>query len=103
MGASSALLLPMEPEAPGWLTITTFWPSVFSISAAVTRVTWSVEPPAAQGTMMVMGRSGFHCWASTGPPSAASAAAKAMLRIKVRFCMVSPGDELDWGNGMRKT
>jgi hypothetical protein len=42
------------------LTITTFWPSAVSISAAVRRVTWSVAPPAAQGTMMVMGRSGFH-------------------------------------------
>ena len=39
--------------------MTTFWPKDFSISAAVTRVTWSVEPPAAQGTMTVMGRLGF--------------------------------------------
>ena len=41
----------------------TFWPSAFSISAAVTRVTWSVEPPAAHGTMIVMGFVGFHCCA----------------------------------------
>ena len=38
----------------------TFWPSAFSISAAVTRVTWSVDPPAAHGTMIVMGFVGFH-------------------------------------------
>jgi hypothetical protein len=49
----------MDPEAPGWLTITTFCPSAFSISAAVTRVTWSVEPPAAHGTMIVIGLLGF--------------------------------------------
>ena len=54
-----ALRVPIEPDAPGWLTTTTFWPSAFSISAAVTRVTWSVEPPAAHGTMMVIGFSGF--------------------------------------------
>ena len=41
----------------------TFWSSDFSISAAVTRVTWSVKPPAAQGTMMVIGFVGFHCCA----------------------------------------
>ena len=40
--------------------MTTFWPSAFSISAAVTRVTWSVEPPAAHGTMIVIGFVGFH-------------------------------------------
>jgi hypothetical protein len=41
------------------LTITSFWLSAFSISAAATRVTWSVDPPAAQGTITVIGRSGF--------------------------------------------
>jgi hypothetical protein len=55
-----ALRVPIEPDAPGWLTTTIFWPSAFSISAAVRRVTWSVEPPAAHGTMMVIGFSGFH-------------------------------------------
>jgi hypothetical protein len=34
--------VPIEPDAPGWLTMMTFWPSAFSISEAVTRVTWSV-------------------------------------------------------------
>ena len=43
--------------------MTTFWPSAFSISAAVTRVTWSVDPPAAHGTMIVIGFVGFHCCA----------------------------------------
>src|SRR5688572_2724464 len=70
LGASSALLVPIEPEAPGWLTITTFWPRCFSSSAAVMRVTWSVEPPAAQGTMIVTGFDGFQFWEYAG--SAAS-------------------------------
>ena len=66
LGASSALFVPIEPDAPGWLTITTFWLRCFSSSAAVIRVTWSVEPPAAQGTMMVMGFDGFQLCACTG-------------------------------------
>jgi hypothetical protein len=57
--ASITDLVPIEPEAPGVLTITSFCPSAFSISAAVTRTTWSVEPPAAHGTITVIGRSGF--------------------------------------------
>jgi len=64
---------PIEPEPPGWLTTTTVWPSAFCSSPATTRITWSVEPPAAQGTMMLIGRSGFQS-ASAGPARAAPAA-----------------------------
>ena len=66
--------MPIEPAAPGWFTITTFWPSAFSSSAAVTRVTWSVEPPADQGTMMVIGFDGFHCAAAANEARASAAA-----------------------------
>ncbi len=70
----------MEPAAPGWLTTTIFWPSTFSSSAAVTRVTWSVEPPAAQGTIRLMGLLGFHCaWAV-----ALNASTAAPARVVVR-------------------
>jgi hypothetical protein len=34
------------------------WPSVFDIGSATRRVTTSVGPPAANGTMMVIGRVG---------------------------------------------
>jgi len=54
-----APLVPTEPEAPGWLTMTIFWPSEVSSSPAAIRVTWSVEPPAPQGTMTVIGFVGF--------------------------------------------
>ena len=49
---------PIEPEAPGWFTTTKRWPSASSKSVATMRAIWSVEPPAAQGTMRVTGRSG---------------------------------------------
>src|SRR5580693_1683132 len=50
----------MAPDAPGWLMMTMVWPSDFASSEAVTRVTVSVEPPAAQGTIRLIGRDGFH-------------------------------------------
>ena len=88
----------MEPDAPGWLTMTTFWPSAFSISAAVTRVTWSVEPPAAHGTMIVMGFVGFQVAcadAGTGEatrrrPAAASQASCGMISLQLRMTVFRP-------------
>jgi hypothetical protein len=60
-------LVPIEPDAPGWLTTTIVCPSAFSSSAAVTRVIWSVEPPGAHGTIRLIGRVGFQFWASALP------------------------------------
>ena len=54
-----ALLVPIAPDAPGWLMMTMDCPSGPSSSDATTRVTWSVEPPAAHGTMRLMGRVGL--------------------------------------------
>jgi hypothetical protein len=55
-------------------------------------VTWSVDPPAAQGTMMVMGLSGFH-WAcagsADGPHINVIAATAARLETKLRLCIAS--------------
>src|ERR1700738_5055836 len=46
--------------------ITIVWPSDFSISPATSRVIRSVEPPAAQGTIRLIGRTGFQSEASAG-------------------------------------
>src|SRR5580704_5118103 len=56
----------MAPEAPGWLMMTMVWPSDFSISPATSRVIWSVEPPAAHGTIRLIGRVGFQSAAAAG-------------------------------------
>ncbi len=45
---------PTVPEAPPRLSTTTGWPSSADRRGASTRTTVSVEPPAAQGTTMVM-------------------------------------------------
>src|SRR5437870_13778981 len=77
----------MAPDAPGWLTMTIVWPSCFSISAAATRVTWSVEPPAAHGTMRLIGRVGFHC-AIAGVARANAATAGAVAGVNWRLRLV---------------
>jgi hypothetical protein len=55
--------------------MTMVWPRIFSSSAAVTRVTWSVDPPAAHGTMRLTGRSGFHSSAAAAGRAATAIAA----------------------------
>src|SRR3954465_3231873 len=78
-----ALRVPIDPDAPPWFTTTTFCPSAFSISAAVTRLTWSVDPPAAQGTISVIGFSGFPGeFCADAAPVSASTAAVAMVMMR---------------------
>ncbi len=74
-GASHTERVPVEPDAPGWLRITTFWPSASESSPATTRVTVSVEPPADHGTMIVTGSLGFQSCATAGPATRKAAVA----------------------------
>jgi hypothetical protein len=48
----------MLPSAPGTFSMMIGWPSPRSIRAATTRPIASREPPAADGTIMVIGRDG---------------------------------------------
>ena len=50
--------MPMMVDAPGLLRMTIGCPSCFSAARASTRAVWSVLPPGAHGTIMVIGRSG---------------------------------------------
>ena len=62
---------------------------------AVTRVTWSVEPPAPHGTMMLIGPPGFQSWAAAWPPTAASDnAASAPARVTAFRHAIPPGIRL---------
>ena len=49
---------PTVPDAPAMLTMTTGFPSCFSMLPAITRWMASVSPPAAQGTIILIGLSG---------------------------------------------
>ena len=50
--------MPVVPPAPATFSITICWPSVRDMCSATMRATTSVGPPAANGTTMVIGRSG---------------------------------------------
>src|SRR5690606_37981907 len=81
----------MAPEAPGWLTTTTSTPSASARIGAVTRVTWSVEPPAPQGTIRLIGRSGFHSWAKAiEVPSVKRAVPDARTSRRDCFIVIPP-------------
>ena len=49
---------PILPEAPERFSTTTGWPSAWRSGSARVRARMSVDPPGAQGTVMVTGRFG---------------------------------------------
>src|SRR5215469_1842838 len=57
--ACAAFVLPSVPPAPVTFSTTTCWPSVRDMCSPTMRATTSVGPPAANGTMRVIGRSGY--------------------------------------------
>ena len=93
VGSKSAALVPIEPDAPGWVTTTTSVPSASSRIGATTRVTWSVEPPADHGTMILIGRSGSHVWAETAPEAMTANAAVETASFKKVVCIGSSLDD----------
>src|SRR5215510_12076616 len=56
--------MPKVPPAPPIFSITSVWPSVRDIWSPTRRATTSVGPPAANGTMTVIGLFGY--WAAAG-------------------------------------
>src|SRR4051812_41535002 len=65
--------MPMLPLAPGLLSMTNAWPSVFCSSPVRMRQMLSGEPPAAEGTTRRIGRSGQAARASRGDEARATA------------------------------
>ena len=51
--------MPVVPPAPTTFSITMVWPSVFDMWSVTMRAMTSVGPPAANGTMTVIGRVGI--------------------------------------------
>ena len=72
---------------------TMVWPSTFSSSAAVTRVTWSVEPPAAHGTIRLIGRVGFHSAADADVAPATATMPRAESVCESEVVSLNPPDE----------
>src|SRR5262245_4595631 len=70
--------MPKVPPAPPIFSITSVWPSVRDIWSPTSRVTTSVGPPAANGTITVIGLLGY--WATAGAPCNASASRLPAIR-----------------------
>ena len=101
-GASSAAWVPIEPEAPGWLTTTMVASSASSRRGATTRVIWSVEPPADQGTMMLMGCSGCQPWSCAHAAPTLSPNAAAAIVVLMAFPPPAPPPRRAVCNGLTK-
>jgi hypothetical protein len=50
--------MPVVPPAPATFSMMICWPSVRDMCSPTMRAVTSVGPPAAKGTIIVMGRSG---------------------------------------------
>src|ERR1700730_6261186 len=70
----------MVPPAPPAFSIVICWPRIFDMACVVMREIASVGPPAAAGTMTLIGRVGESC-AAAAPTMDPSAAAIASRRI----------------------
>ena len=57
-GERAARVTPIVPPAPVTFSTTTVWPSAARIRSLRARASASVGPPAANGTMMVIGFDG---------------------------------------------
>src|SRR5688500_1061072 len=72
----------MLPDAPARLSTITDWPSDLVSCSASERARMSVEPPGAQGTTRVIGRSGHWAEASAAKPqSVTSVMPRRMMEI----------------------
>src|SRR5437899_10581136 len=71
--------------APGRVSMMTGWPQLSVIFCPITRARMSVDPPGANGTMILIGLSGYLSagdWAAPAPAaSRATAAANVAERI----------------------
>src|ERR1043165_8691219 len=73
----------MVPAAAPTFSITMVWPSASPIAAACRRALASTPPPAANGTISVIGRVGQSCAAAGAVKPASIAAATSTIRITV--------------------
>src|SRR5262245_41374454 len=83
--------MPMVPPAPPTFSTTTCCPSVRLMESATRRATVSVGPPAAAGTTIVTGLSGYDCAAAAMAPATDSTAPAARpSRLRAPFMRFLP-------------
>src|ERR1700676_5116956 len=84
--------MPMTPAAPPRLSVTNGWPRPAASLSATIRATASTPPPAGNGTIKVMGRSGYLSAAaaramSSAPRTRTAAAAMLALPMLALQCL----------------
>src|ERR1700704_5289803 len=88
---------PTVPPPPALLSIVIGWPMNFDALSAIARIAMSVDPPAGQGTIRVIGLVGYSC-----APAAVPASAPSVARTIVRLLRQSIIDSLPRGRHQRK-
>src|SRR5262245_37406926 len=86
--------MPVVPPAPATFSTMIGWPSVFCIYSPTMRAIVSVGPPAANGTIMVIGLSGYSAAAGARWPRRANSASA------MRRDMGSLGSSIDVGRAV---
>src|ERR1700759_4375947 len=86
---------PTVPAPPALLAMTMGWPMNFEALSAIARIEISVDPPAGQGTISVIGLVGYSC-ASAGLAKIAAAAIAMIKRLpcNIEFLRMRPAVEL---------
>ncbi|CFP65398.1 Uncharacterised protein [Bordetella pertussis] len=77
--------MPMAPEAPGRFSTTTVWPRALPSSTPIRRATVSLVPPAACGTMILMGWSAGHSALAAAAPSRPAPSSRIRKTVFMRF------------------
>ncbi|MNS41646.1 hypothetical protein D3C72_740040 [compost metagenome] len=80
----------MLPDAPERFSTMTGWPSDWVRPSDSTRARMSVDPPAAHGTISVMGFSGQAAWDKAGVARARPSAHTRSNRWKFSFMVFTP-------------
>ena len=71
---------PTVPPPPALLSTAIGWPMIFDALSAIARIAMSVDPPAGQGTISVIGLVGYSC-APAAPPASVPSVARTIVRL----------------------
>src|SRR5258708_22609065 len=71
---------PTVPPPPALLSTAIGWPMNFEALSAIARIAMSVDPPAGQGTIRVIGLVGYSC-APAAVPASAPSVARTIVRL----------------------
>src|SRR6202022_4444699 len=83
--AAAMVAGPTVPPPPALLSTAIGWPMNFEALSAIARIAMSVDPPAGQGTIRVIGLVGYSCAPAAAPASAPSVARTIVRLLRQSF------------------